>query len=92
LDNDLSSIPKIDGLHVVLTREPFIDYFTIILDNGYTEELEAEDCRTWFRERGANMDAIEKALDQCWNFYRSEVNIRNPKEPPRPILPHSPDI
>ncbi len=79
-------------LHVVITREPFIEYFVITLDNGHTEELEPEECRAWFKERGANMDIVEKALDHCWNFYRSEVNIRNPKEPPAPNIPHAPKL
>jgi hypothetical protein len=85
--------PKLDTvLHVLVTREPFIDYFTITLDNGHTEELDPEECRQWFKERGGNMDIIEKALDHCWNFYRVEVNIQNPKEPPMPKLAHAPKL
>lgn len=82
----------LEPIHVVLTREPWIEYFTITLDNGHSEELEVEDCRTWFKERGANMDTVEKALDHCWNFYRSEIMISTPKEPPAPKLAHAPKL
>lgn len=82
----------LEKVHVVILREPWMEYFTLVLDNGDSEELEVEDTRQWFRERGANMDAVEKALDQAWNFYRSEVNINKPKLPPQPKLPHAPKI
>jgi hypothetical protein len=32
------------------------------------------------------MDAVEKALDYCWNFYKATIVIKNPKTPPRSIL------
>lgn len=82
----------LEAIHVVVTREPWTDFFTITLDNGHSEELDVEDCRAWFKVRGASMDVVEKALDQCWNFYRSEILIRNPKEPPAPKLPHAPKL
>lgn len=86
-------LPSVDGvLHVAITREPFIDYFVITLDNGHTEELEPEECRQWFKERGANMDKIEKLLDHVWNFHMGEVNIHNPKEPPLPKMAHAPKL
>lgn len=79
-------------LHVLLLREMFSEFFTIQLDNGQTEELDPEEVRNWFRVRGANMDALEKVLDQCWNFGRAEVTVRNYKEPPNTRLPYAPDI
>ena len=81
-----------DKIHVVITREPFGDYFTLTLDNGHSEELEVEDTRAWFKERGAEMDKIEKVLDHCWNFYRSEVVIHKPKAPPLPTVPYAPKL
>ena len=85
--------PKLENiLHVVVTREPFMDFYNLTLDDGTTEELELEECKQWFKERGANMDKLDKALDQCWNFHLAEVNIRNPKQPRRPKLPYSPNI
>jgi hypothetical protein len=69
------------ALHIIITHEIFADYFTLILDNGRTEELDPDECRAWFKDRGANEDAVEKALDHAWNFKRSEFYIRTPKEP-----------
>jgi len=83
----------LEPLHVVITREPFGDFFALHEDNGHTEELEPEECRAWFKERGANMDKLEQALDQCWNFQRAEVVIKNPKEPSNlNRLPHTPNV
>lgn len=89
--------PKVDvapapGLHVVITREPWTDFFVITLDNGHTEELEPDDTRQWFRERGADMDKFEKVLDQVWNFQRAEAIIDNSREPSMPRLAHSPKL
>lgn len=84
--------PQGSSLHVVLTREPFIEFFTITLDNGHTEELDPEECRTWFKERGANMDKLEKVLDHCWNFYYAEVTFENYHEPASSKLPLSPKL
>ena len=80
------------GLHVLITREPFSDFFVITLDNGHSEELEVEDTRKWFKDRGADMDKMEKALDQTWNFQRCEVIIDNPREPLVAKLAHSPRV
>ena len=51
-----------------------------------SEELDPEDARSWFKMRGANMEAVEKALDYCWNFYNATIVIKNPKTPPRSTL------
>ena len=85
-------VPRKPAVHVLITREPFSDFFVITLDNGQSEELEVEDCKKWFKDRGANMDAVDKAMDHCWNFYRSEVNINNFKELSIPKLPHAPEL
>jgi hypothetical protein len=82
-------VPK---LHVLVTREMFIEFFTLTLDNGYTEEMEPDAVRTWFKERGANMDVVEKCLDHAWNFMRAEINISNPKEPSVPVIAHAPKL
>jgi len=80
-------------LHVIVTREQFSIFYLIETPvNGYSEELEVEEVREWFRLRGAKEDMVEKALDQAWNFGRSEVLIKNPREPMVPKLPYSPDI
>jgi hypothetical protein len=69
------------AMHVIIKHEIFTDYFTLVQSNGYTEELEPEEVREWFKVRGAKMDAVEKALDHAWNFKRAEFYISNPKEP-----------
>ena len=70
------------ALHVTVKREPFGTTFEILLDNGHSEELECGDeTREWFKIRGANMDAVERALDYCMNFYYVELFINNPKDP-----------
>lgn len=87
--------PNVDAvppLHVVVTREYGMEYLTLWLDDGTSEEFEVEECKQWFKDRGANMDKIDKALDHCWNFYRVELNIHNPKEPPKSKLAHAPKV
>ena len=82
----------VNPLHVIIEREMWSDYFVLTLDSGYTEELEVEATRDWFKQRGADMDKLEKVLDHCWNFGRSEVLIDNPVEPKVTRLPHSPNV
>jgi len=77
---------------ILITREPFGDWFTLTLPNGHTEELEPDPCRQWFKERGAKMDAVEKVLDHVWNFQRANINIANFREPVEVRLPHSPKL
>lgn len=85
--------PSTEPLHVIITREMFSTFYTLETPHdGYTEELEIDDVREWFKQRGANMDAVQESLDQCWNFLRSEVSIENPKTPSTPKLPYAPDI
>jgi hypothetical protein len=85
-------VQPVQPLHVYITREPFSDFFVFTLDNGHTEELEAEEARQWLRDRGGNMDLMEKALDQVFNFQRCDVFIDKPREPYQLRLPHSPNI
>ncbi len=73
-------------LTIDLRREPGLEWFVLQVDDGSSEELDPEDARSWFKMRGANMDAVEKALDYCWNFYKATIVIKNPKTPPRSTL------
>lgn len=79
-------------LRVVVTREPWSDFFLLTLPNGHTEELETDPCKTWFKERGANMDAVDKALDHCWNFSYVEIVINNAHEPKTVRRPFEPEL
>ena len=77
-----------DGLHgqknpqplrVIMRREPFDDQIKLTLPDGSSDEFDTEQTRSWFKARGANMDVIEEALTQIWNFYDAVVTIKNPK-------------
>ena len=76
-----ASVDTSKPLKVFLEREAWTDWFVLKTANGLSEQLEPEETRDWFKERGANMDAVEKALDYCWNFYKAEVVINNPRDP-----------
>lgn len=84
----------VDGsaLRVVVKREAFTDFFVLSLPDGTSEELETDPCKAWFKERGANMDAVDKALDHCWNFYYVEIVIRNPLDPRKKRAAYEPDL
>ena len=89
----MDTTPLLEPLHVIITREMFSDFFKLETPaDGFSEELETEDVRAWFKDRGANMDAVQAALDQTWNFLRSEVLIEKPRMPKAPRLPYAPNI
>lgn len=69
-----------------LSRSYGCEWFILNVSDGSSEELDPDDARDWFKQRGANVDVVEKALDYCWNFYQATVVIRNPKKPRRSIL------
>lgn len=78
----MSDAPKsqeVIPIHVRVTREPFSDFYQLYLDDGQIEELEIEELKKWFDDRGADMYAVEKALDYVWNFQQAEITIRCPK-------------
>lgn len=71
-----------EGLLVRINREPGIpgsDYFTLTTPDGKQEELLPDETREWFRLRGADMDKLETALDECWNFWESWFLITKPR-------------
>lgn len=71
--------PPEPPLTVRLQREVGMEWFILHLEDKSSEELDPDDTRDWFKQRGANMDAVEKALDYCWNFYQATIVIKNPK-------------
>lgn len=85
-------LPSPKPLHVTVERTAGLPWFVVILDSGESEELEPDETRAWFKVRGANMDVVEGALDYCWNFWRVEVTINNPKTPPRSTLLTAPHV
>ena len=78
--------PPEKPLTIQLRREPGLEWFVLNVSDGSSEELDPDDTRSWFKQRGANMDAVEKALDYCWNFYNATIVIKSPKTPPRSVL------
>ncbi len=71
-----------EPVKIVVTREPFSDYFVLTLPDGKTEELEVEETRAWFKAHGAvNIDNLESGLDFCWNFGSDIIWIENFKQP-----------
>lgn len=80
------------ALIIHIHRDMFSDYVTLTLANGYTEELHWEEVRDWFKQRGANMDAAEKALDYAWNFKDADFVIQHPKNPIENKGRHTPKL
>jgi len=65
-------------VRVVITREPWGDCFNLLLDNGYSEELEPDETRQWFKDHGVTeSERLESALDMAWNFYHHIITIVN---------------
>jgi hypothetical protein len=106
-DLAVSSEIKTPDLRVHVTRIPFDDFFhlTFVRDGReVSEELEAEDTRKWFKERFtkppsretelAREEAIEKALDETWNFYEAWITIPGDvyMEPVKPFPQFQPQV
>lgn len=72
-------------LSVRVRREMFSDTYEIHLPDGQMEEFEIEDVKKWFDERGADMYAVDKALDYVWNFREANITIKFPKRIISPI-------
>lgn len=66
-------------LRVVMTREPFDEMVTLFYD-GNSEELEYEEARKWFLDRGAEPNSLDQALIHVWSFYKGAYTIRQPIE------------
>lgn len=79
-------------LRVFIARDPFDEWYTLILDNGHTEELEDPETRAWLAARGADEDNIKQTMDQAWNFYRAICIINNPKQVIEVLSPLAPRI
>jgi hypothetical protein len=77
--------PAPHSLTVFVTREAFVDFFILHIPKSdgsvHTEELDPDETVEWFRERGADMILVEKALDHVWNFYKGSIEIENYREP-----------
>lgn len=79
-------------LRVFLVREPFDDFYTIVLDNGQTEELDDTETRQWLADHGADEDLINKGVTQAWNFKSALLHIKNPIQPKQVFRPEAPKL
>lgn len=74
-----------EALYVKIRREPWSPVFVLSLSNGHTEEVDCgPESYEWFRQRGADMHVVEKALDYAYNFYNADLVITSPKSPLAP--------
>jgi len=78
--------------HLIITREPWGDYFVFVLPNGDSLQFDPDEAREWLKVHGANEEAAEKALDHCWNFYHVELDFTNYREPKRVYDPMAPNV
>ncbi|MGV0949166.1 MAG: hypothetical protein ACOYB3_00745 [Azonexus sp.] len=83
---------KPNTLRVFIVREPFDDFYHLVLDNGQTEELDEEATRIWLEERGAGEDLINAGITQAWNFKSALIHIKNPTIPKQPFRPEAPKL
>lgn len=79
-------------LRVFIVREPFDDFYTLVLDNGQTEEFDEGDTRAWLEQRGADEDLINKAVTQAWNFKSALIHIKNPIIQKQEFRPEAPKL
>ena len=81
-----------NSLRIFIVREPFDEWYTLIMDNGQTEELEDLETRAFLVARGADEDNLKQTMDQAWNFYRAICMISNPKQVVETLSPIAPRI
>lgn len=79
-------------LVVELSREPGDPWVVLTLPDGKSEELDPDACREWFRLRNANVDAVEHALDEVWNFGKAAIEIVKPRTLNSSIDPLDPKL
>lgn len=81
-----------NSLRIFIVREPFDDFYTMVMDNGQTEEFDEDGTREWLIERGADEDLMNKAIIQAWNFKSAILHIHNPKSPKQSFRPEAPKL
>ena len=106
-DLAIPSVIEPPAIRVRITRIPFDDYFHLkyVKDGRETsEELLGEETLKWFtdhmhkpasREAGlVREEAIEKALDESWNFYHGCITIPGDvyEDPIKPFPQYQPKV
>jgi hypothetical protein len=81
-----------NSLRVFIVREPFDDFYTMVLDSGQTEEFDEDGTREWLLERGAEEELVNKAITQAWNFKSAILLIRNPVTVQHSFRPEAPQL
>ena len=91
---DPGSLLNADGSLVVkIYRKPFDTFFKLVLPNGHTEELEAEEAIEWFNAHGsADLTKLERAMDYVQNFGKGQLRIPNPVDPEKLLGPTDPKV
>lgn len=79
-------------MRVFIVREPFDDFYNLVLDNGQTEELDEDATRLWLAERGADEELVNKVITQAWNFKSAICIIKNPVTPRQVFRPEAPKL
>lgn len=87
-DLAIPSVIELAPMRFHVTRQPFDDYFTVVYfkdGRDTSEEMDSDETRAWFLARFkqassreaqlAREEALEKSLDECWNFGRTVINI-----------------
>lgn len=92
---------------VFVFRQPYDDYFLLKFTKQgreVSEELEPDATRKFFMDRFieplskeqrlAREEALEKALDECWNFQQTKITIPADvyREPPLPFPQYQPKV
>lgn len=92
---------------VEVTRIPNDDYFTLKFTRAgreVSEELDTEETKKFFLDRYtkplsramelAREEAVQKAMDECWNFYQTKIRIPGElyREPALPFPQFQPKV
>jgi hypothetical protein len=89
------SVQSLPPLVLKLSREPGLDLLKIEFPDGNSDEIEFTEAPEWFRLRHAtpmNLDVVEKAIDECWNWYEATLVIKHPRNIVKPFVPADPQI
>jgi hypothetical protein len=84
----MAAIPKLEDqqLLVRIVRESGLEWFQLILPDNSSDDVEATEALEWFRQHHVgkmDVQLIERALDDAWNFGEANVIIVNPRFPTR---------
>lgn len=82
IPTSMSDRPGVTPLRLKLSRMPFMSFITLTFEDGSSEDMEIDEAEAWLKVRGAKVEVLEQVLSHVWNFYKAELTIRFPKQPP----------